>query len=126
MGFIEVFGIAALMLGDAQKLPVQAVYPTVVLALKALFVAGKGATNNRTAVATAIEHHMDATILAATHNYGPQANISGLIIARIRNFAIVADIDPASPKNLLHLEAENFGIRIDATADTKIVRRIED
>jgi hypothetical protein len=69
------------------------------------------------AMPASIEEDAEISVLAAHDDDRLHADLPPDIIAVVRNFAFVPEIDPHLAKNVVHLPLEQYGIVIEASVN---------
>src|SRR6266851_856870 len=98
--------------------------PSVVGASERVRVAAIALTDGVAAMDTAVEQEANLAVLVARNDYGLQANLAGHVIAGLRYFTFMRDVDPFVIPDLFDLFVEDFGVVIKTAADSVVENQL--
>src|SRR5262249_40975439 len=107
---------------DRDQLAVIAVRPAVIGAAQEAHVLAIGAAYPHAAVTARIEKDAHHAVVVAHQDGWIDAAGPAQHVARIGNFALVADEEPAAPEDAIDFHAKDFGIGEDAARDQAFLR----
>jgi hypothetical protein len=86
--------------------------PTVVATLEFIGCAIVESDHQRTSMSALIMDDSDAAVFVTHNNNWPTTHAGTKVIATISDLALVSQIEPSRPENILQFEFKNFGISI--------------
>ncbi len=89
--------------------------PAVIAAAEQLRVALGVVANDGAAMSAAVVDHVDLAVAVPRQHDRMLADPRGDEVAGLRHLAFVADIDPASTEDLVHLQVEHFRVEVERT-----------
>jgi hypothetical protein len=92
-------------------------HPAVVGAGVELLVAAARAAQRGAAVGAGVHEAVHLAVLAAADDHRLATHVGGEEVARVRNLAFVAQVQPAALEDVFHLELEQLGVEVHVAID---------
>ena len=116
VGFVKVRRVA-LTEGHVDEVAAVGVGPAVVGALEAPGRTALGLAHARGPVGAAVEQGVQAAVLVAGDDQGPQPHVRRQEIVGVGHLALVGQINPGAAEHLGHLGIEDRGVGVDGAMD---------